>query len=218
MARYVETVYARRYLNDTIERDLDQRFDNATTIERWVVAPYFYGLQYYERTAASPSALPEVVATPPASTEDLLHRNPPDGAPLAVNASDLGPWHVDQDGATWGEAATRVVLRDELNETRSVAAAAGWANDSYYALGRDDGNVTGYVWTHRWDSPAEATEFATAMENFLDRRRTETERYRFRVERLTPETTAVIAGRGGFVGNATATADGNATVAVSVSS
>lgn len=214
MARYVEVSYERSYTNVS---DGD-RFEVASqsTAQRWMLAPYVYGFEYYDRRVDEPANLPDVVAESPTSTEEVLHPDATDGAPLSVTATDLGPWFVERDGTTWGEAGTRVVLWDELPEGRAVAAAGGWANDSHYVFDTE-GSARGHAWVHRWDEPDEATEFASAMETFLDRRRAETDRYRFHVQRVAPETTVVLAGRGGFVDNATVSADGNASVAVSVS-
>lgn len=213
MARYVQVAYERRHLNGS--RDRDRRFDRLTTRERWVTAPYYYGMRYYDRRVDTPRALPRVVADPPASTAQLLHPGYDGWAPLSVNATESGGWRVTDADRTWGELGTRVVLRDELNETRSAAAAGGWANDVHVAFAAGRGNATGHVWVHRWDDPAEADEFERATGRFLDRRRTETDRYRFRFERLAPETTAVVAGRGGFVGNVTVAARSNESVTVS---
>jgi len=108
-------------------------------------------------------------ANPPDSTEQVLH---PDKlaareAPVKVAfpadlAKRLGPgWTVPlQD--TLGEFQLEILLR-EGGASDSKAAAAGWGGDRVALIEGPDGAV-GVVLDTAWDTPADATEFATALD------------------------------------------------------
>ncbi|AFK19776.1 hypothetical protein HFX_2085 [Haloferax mediterranei ATCC 33500] len=210
MAEYVQKAYERRYLDLPSDRR-QTRYDTSSTAERYTFAPYFYGMQYYDRRVDSPSELPAVVRTPRATSEQVLHANGSGTAPLSVVASVNKSVTRTQ---TWGELATRIMLRDSLREERATRATAGWSNDTYYQFGPEGAETVGVVWAHRWDSPTEADQFEDAAKRHLDRQRANTDAYRYRFKRVAPETTVLLAGNETFLDSVAVTASSNESVTV----
>lgn len=212
-AEYVEQQYAARYSAGPVP-DTPDRYENRTTHERYSLAPYFYGRQYFERNVNETGNLSAVAENPPASTEQVLHDTDDTLRELWVRPQYSSEWTASE--APLGELATRVVLRDELPRDRAVAAAEGWGADRLLPIERETGTETGYVWVHRWDAPAEADEFEAAMAAYLDGRRSETDEYEFQLRRLTPETTAVFVSRDGFSDAVSISADSNESVPITI--
>lgn len=213
MPTYLQKAYERRYL-DLPSDHRRTEYNAASTAKRYTLAPYFYGMQYYDRRADSPEELSEVIRTLPATTEQILHTNRSESAPLSVTVSANRSVTKTR---TWGELGTRIMLRDELKRERATRAAAGWSNDTYYQFGTEHAETTGVVWVHRWDSSAEAGQFADATNRYLDRQQANTNKYRYRVERVAPETTVLFAGNETFLNSLAVTASSNKSVTVTAS-
>jgi hypothetical protein len=107
-------------------------------------------------------------ANPPDSTEQVMHptKLDPREAPIEV-VFDRGAAGSDWCAAfedTLGEFQLGILLNDAVGVEKSAAgtAAAGWGGDRVALVDGPDG-VSGVVLDTRWDTPEDATEFATAL-------------------------------------------------------
>jgi hypothetical protein len=134
--------------------------------------PYTTGLQFVLGLQGSGgwAAVDAAYATPPASTEQLLHPDKyvsheavlPIDVPADL-AKRLGPgWSVPLTDSL-GEFQLRIWLRDvgKMSETTATNAAAGWGGDRIVVANGPAG-AWAFALVSRWDSAAEATEFAAA--------------------------------------------------------
>ena len=105
---------------------------------------------------------------PPSSTEQIMH---PDAyfdadepARVRIRAGRvLGPGWRRAAAGTWGELQTRELLA-RAGGGGSAAAAAGWGGDRYELWRSGDRDALVMRW--RWDTPADATEFAERLQAF----------------------------------------------------
>jgi hypothetical protein len=114
-------------------------------------------------------------ARPPASTEQVLHSDKyaTSEAPVGVSfpqdlAKRLGPgWTVGMED-TLGEFQLGVWLKSagKIPDATATAAAAGWGGDRVVLV--THGDRAGAVVDTRWDTPADAAEFAAAAGTTLD--------------------------------------------------
>lgn len=216
MAEHASWQYERAHLNRSTKAELSEWHASATTYERYSRSPYVHGPTYFENRLDDPTNLSAMSDDWPESWEQVLHDTEEGPQELSVEEEySAGRWVVES-GTTQGELVTRLVLREELPAERATGAAAGWGNDKLLRFESAWRNESGYVWIHRWDTSADVDEFADAMSTVLDARRSETDEFEYETWRLTPETTAVVAGKGGFVDTVDVGADSNATVTASV--
>ena len=121
------------------------------------------------QNAGGYSGVNAMFATPPATTEQVLH---PDklaahepGQPVVLPVLRLGAdWRVTlQD--TLGELQLDILLREAggVDPAVSKAATAGWGGDRLALIEGPDG-ATGVVLGTVWDTPQDADEFAAALE------------------------------------------------------
>lgn len=121
------------------------------------------------------AAVDKVYADPPVSTEQVLHPEKYAAHEPAIKvalpkdlAARLGTgWSVDlQD--TMGEFELESWLRSagQVAETTATSAAEGWGGDRIALVSK--GDRSGIVFDTRWDSPADAAEFAAAAQAALD--------------------------------------------------
>lgn len=229
-AVYTQAAYQRRYQNATTTRidTLGETYRNQTTVGRISYGIYYFGAQYVRDRVDDPAEIDSVYDDPPATTEQLLH-GPGAGpeANLPVEIASDGWESASRRRTTFGELFLRGTLATRLSEEAAADAAAGWGTDERLVFTRD--GETGYVWLHRWDDPANATEFRGAFDSYLNRTlnrstvagpdgptagwRGDGETYR--LLRLDDQTTALVAGSPAFVGNTTLRAD-DGTAAVRV--
>ena len=122
-------------------------------------------------SAGGYSGVDALFANPPDSTEQVLHPEKlnPREAPVPVSFPDdlakrLGDgWCVPlQD--TLGELQLRIMLGDAagVDSATAQAAAAGWGGDRVALIDGPDG-ATGVVLDTRWDTDADAGEYAAAL-------------------------------------------------------
>ena len=140
-------------------------------LKETLLFPYEQGLAWVEGLQANGgwAAVNAAYAKPPDSTEQILH---PDKwasheAPIAVTipaglASRLGAGWTMPLTDTLGELQLRIWLEQvgKVPATQAEAAAAGWGGDRL-ALVQKDGTF-GIAVITKWDSPADAAEFAAA--------------------------------------------------------
>ncbi|HET8950688.1 MAG TPA: hypothetical protein VFN44_09255 [Solirubrobacteraceae bacterium] len=116
---------------------------------------------------------------PPASTEQVLHPDkwvrvePPQPVRLRAGAALGGGWKRAA-GGVLGEFQTRELLAD-AGGGGSATAAAGWGGDRYELWRRGSGEACAapcrggstLVVRWRWDTPADETEFATKLRQWV---------------------------------------------------
>jgi hypothetical protein len=102
-------------------------------------------------------------ATPPASTEQVIHPEkylagelPREMRPLAT---PRGARPLVEDSL--GELETRVLLERCVDSTLAASAAAGWDGD-HYTVFTDDRGALVLGWSTAWDSESDAKEFEAA--------------------------------------------------------
>ncbi len=139
--------------------------------------PYLSGVQMVlnARMANGWSGVDALYAKPPASTEQVLHADKyaAGEAPVPVAfpkdlAKRLGAgWSVGMED-TLGEFQLGVWLKSagKVPQATATAAAQGWGGDRVALV--TNGDRAGAVIDTRWDSPAEAAEFAAAAQTTLD--------------------------------------------------
>ncbi|MEO8228294.1 MAG: hypothetical protein ABI628_00880 [Chloroflexota bacterium] len=121
------------------------------------------------------AAVDKLYADPPASTEQVIH---PDKfaahePPIKVDfpkdlATRLGSgWSVDLLDSM-GEFGLETWLKSagKVPQATASAAAEGWGGDRFALV--SNGNRSGIVVDTRWDSPADAAQFAAAAQTTLD--------------------------------------------------
>ena len=225
-AVYTESVYQRRYQNATTTRtdELRQILANRTTVGRISYGIYYYGARHVRDRLDSPAELERVYESPPETTEQLLHgRDAGPQATLPVTAETETYETNPRRRTTFGELFVRETLATQLEPSVAARAAAGWGADERLVFVEETDSETadasGYVWTHRWDTPGDAREFTTAFRRYLNATQNrsvvagpngQTTGWRsdgrtYRLRRLDDRTTALVAGDPGFVANATLT-------------
>ena len=217
-ATYVTDQYTRRYLPQLRLESEQVRswYADASPATKLRLAYYRFGSRYIDQRLSSPTNFSSVYATPPNTTEQLIHglaRNaePPTALPV-VSGNDTGQWARSSEDRL-GELSVRVILDTYLSEQQAADAAAGWGNDHLLQYSNQNVSQSGFVWVLRWDNTWNATQFETAFEQYLDSRATLTndiwmdETVALRIERVDERTLAVFVGPRSFVTNATANGD-----------
>jgi hypothetical protein len=134
---------------------------------------YNQGLAFITELAArgGVDAIDRALEHPPVSTEQINHPERfPNDAPTPIDIPDLsgelGDGWTDLDVMTIGEEWLQLALALRLDGTQSSQAAAGWDGGTYRAW--TDGDEVAVVLSTVWDSEADASQFATAMNSWLD--------------------------------------------------
>jgi hypothetical protein len=236
-AAFVADAYDERYLAGEGSAVVSaERYRSAPSGVKVSLARYYFGSRYVASRFDSSQNVSAVYDDPPRTTEQLLHQ---DANGSDANGSEeprflalqVRPGENRTVGSrtTNGELFTRIALGTELNESRAAEAAAGWGSDelAVVELGRRSVNRS-FVWATRWDSPAEADEFAAALAAYLDSRARQPtagasgaesaiwrdDSLSFRTERVGDETVVLLVGEEPFVRSATVSG-ANASVSIS---
>ena len=146
-------------------------------IEIW---PYTQGLAFVTRLAldGGTAAVDDAFRHPPTTTEQVMHPELyPSDVPSAVDVPDLsgalGPKWGDLDAMDVGEQWLDAMLQLRLDSTTADDATAAWDGGVYRAF--TDGTGVVVAMDTAWDSAADATEFASAMEQWTARGHAPTE-------------------------------------------
>ncbi|MDP9342985.1 MAG: hypothetical protein M3Q23_13040 [Actinomycetota bacterium] len=139
------------------------------TLALW---PYLDGLNFITAMDARGglAAVNHALQDFPVSTEQVMHPDRyPSDTPAPVDIPDLGPslgpgWR-DLDVMQVGEEWLKAMLALRLAAADAADAAAGWDGGLYRAW--TDGPHVAVVLSTRWDSPADADEFAAAASRWL---------------------------------------------------
>jgi len=234
-AVFVADAYDERYLSGNATTVTSrERYRSASSGVKFSIARYYFGGRYVASRFDAPENVSQLYDDPPRTTEQLLHGDANASEEPRFLAVQVRPGENRSLGPrnTNGELFTRIALGTELNESRTAAAAAGWGADELAVVEpeRRSGNRS-FVWATRWDSPAEADEFASAIQAYLDSRAeratagtsgTESDAIwrdgslSFRTERVGDETVVLLVGEEPFVRSATVSG-ANASVSVSTS-
>ncbi|WP_232700733.1 hypothetical protein [Halobacterium wangiae] len=206
-AVYVTDDYTREHLpNLTLQSEhIAQRYAAGSSGDRVVYGQYRFGFEYVNATIDDPADLAAVYDDAPRTTENVLHPGDTDDpAPLDVTTESEEFERVQSPTGRVGELVTRITLRDATGEDRAVNASEGWGNDRVVVFEEDW--ERSIAWVTRWDTSADADEFAAAARTLGN----ETDTEAFRTTRLDDETVVVFAGSESFV--ETASASGNVTI------
>jgi hypothetical protein len=144
--------------------------DAPPVVRDHLIQPYMAGLALCRAVWArgGASALRDAWASPPESTEQVLHpeRFFAREAPRRVAprlSPPAGAWQLAE--GTLGELLLRSLL-----EPGAESAAEGWGGDGWRLY--DVRSRTLLLWRSEWDSPADAREFQTALRARFERRAT----------------------------------------------
>ena len=128
--------------------------------------PYVEGTEFV-RAAVKRGGWSEVDRlwkNPPASSSEIMHGSPypsPVKNLLPSNAGSLVPGYRLVYMDTLGEWTLRFLLARALPEEEAAAAAEGWRGDRIAFV--TSGGKMGYLWRIRFDEPASAARFETAL-------------------------------------------------------
>jgi hypothetical protein len=137
-------------------------------IQESLIFPYLSGAEFIHQFQQRERGKAPYGAAMPTSTEQVMH-------PSAYFASRDAPTRVTLPaprGATevyqndLGEFAIRVFIYEHAqDQNEAVRAAAGWDGDRYMLLDTPKGK--GIAWLTVWDSPVDAAEFSSAMQDVI---------------------------------------------------
>jgi hypothetical protein len=147
------------------------------------IFPYNQGLSFVTALHDSGgfSSVNAAFHNPPASTEQILHPALyPSDTPVAVTLPDL----LSALGSGWrevshnkmGEWYDYLILARGVNasarqsESTAQEAAAGWGGDDYIVFHQDADNQTVFVMKTVWDTPNDATQFASTFQQYATTR------------------------------------------------
>jgi hypothetical protein len=143
--------------------------------------PYNQGASFVMNTFEQGgwSAVDKIYKDPPVSTEQILHPDLyPSDTPIPVDlpelTSVLGDGWREVSRNQMGEWYTYLILARAVNEsarlddTTAQDATAGWGGDEYLVLHNDATDSTAFVMKTVWDTPKDAEEFATALQQYAD--------------------------------------------------
>lgn len=121
------------------------------------------------------AAVDAAYASPPASTEQVLHpERYPKAAPVSMDAPDpaatLGSSWREVSHAVLGERNIRAMLETELSAPKADEAAFGWGGDGYRVYEQASTGARVLIWIASWDGLHDAGEFATAFREYADAR------------------------------------------------
>lgn len=148
--------------------------------------PYVEGTAFVRalklRSPGDWSTVDAAFATPPASTEHILHpeRYVAQDTPVAVTLPDARSLAAEYRAVhrdVLGELGLRLYLEEAIPESQARAAAAGWGGDQLVLYEKTAGSASppaladiALAGRTAWDTEADATEFAAAAESALERR------------------------------------------------
>lgn len=148
--------------------------DTPEIIGSELLFPYEAGMTFVTELVAAGGwqRVNDAFATPPASTEQVLHPEKylAGEMPLEVSLVDSstllgGDWAVAKEGVM-GEFYLGKFLDQQVSSRRATAAAAGWGGDAYTVYQHKTSGEFALTLKIAWDSAEEAAEFAVAFDDF----------------------------------------------------
>jgi hypothetical protein len=161
----------------TAEIPTDQLDAAPSIIRESLLFPYSQGAAFVSalREEGDWGRVDEAYATPPTSTEQILHPEKylSGEQPVPIDVPDiaaaLGNGWTQLDDNAFGEFQLRVLLAGQSDSADNAdAAAAGWGGDRYRVA--TNGDQTAVVWTSTWDSSNDAAEFAESLARYDEQR------------------------------------------------
>jgi hypothetical protein len=138
-------------------------------IQETLLFPYINGADFSRRFKAQrPGRLP--FDSLPVSTEQLMHDSAYFGSKPDLPSQITLP-HIagSVDENNFGEFGTRLFLYQHLrDQDRSIRASNGWDGDRYALVKTPQGNAL--VWVTAWDTPGDAAEFMSALDDVMVKR------------------------------------------------
>jgi len=140
-----------------------------TVIQETLLFPYINGADFIRRfKAREPGKLP--LTDMPISSKQLMHDSAfftkTRDVPSEITLPSI-PGVVDQN--VFGEFGTRLyIYQHTKNQDLSIRASNGWDGDRY-ALVKTPGGY-GLVWATVWDTPGDAAEFMSAIDQVMRER------------------------------------------------
>jgi hypothetical protein len=157
--------------------DSDVLSDAPPAIANRLLFPYEAGADFVRTlyNAGDYPALDAAWATPPQSTEQILHPEKflADEGPSLVTLPDLlpvlgGDWTLAEENVL-GEFMLGQYLAQQLNETQVETAVSGWGGDRF-AIYTNEGEESFLMLLHTvWDTTDDSTEFAALYPNYPTR-------------------------------------------------
>jgi hypothetical protein len=133
--------------------------------------PYVAGLDLAARARARGgyAAIDALYASPPISTEQVLHpekllgeeRDHPREITVKLEGEALSGYRVTGTDIL-GELGAKLVLKQSIPKDEAARAAAGWDGDRFLVLEKD-GGLPGLLLASVWDTPEDAEEAAAAL-------------------------------------------------------
>jgi hypothetical protein len=141
-------------------------------LKELLIFPYLSGAEFMRRFQAERPGQTPYGANMPISTEQILHAPAYFGArkeepidPILPTPSGGEVLYTDN----MGEFETRLFLFQFLqDQNEAVRTAAGWRGDRYAVIRTPRGD--GIVWLSMWDSPVQAAQFGSDMEQIVGKR------------------------------------------------
>lgn len=138
-------------------------------IQETLLFPYLSGAEFVRRfKEKDPGQLP--TSHMPVSTEQVMHESaffgPKPDMPTGVTLPPIAGTIYSND---LGEFGTRLFLYQHLkDQNAAVRGAEGWDGDRYDVIRTAAGN--GIVWVTVWDTPTDAAEFVSALQDAMAKR------------------------------------------------
>jgi hypothetical protein len=138
-------------------------------IQESLLFPYLSGAEFMHQFQMREHGKQPFGAALPTSTEQVIHPSAyfstPRDVPTRVTLpAPHGATDVYQNNL--GEFSTRVFIYQHVqDQNEAVRSAQGWDGDRYMVLKTPKGD--GLVWVTVWDSPVDAAEFTSAMEDVI---------------------------------------------------
>jgi len=205
-AVYVTDQYTREHLNVTLQSEhIAERYEAGSSGDRIVYSQYYFGSPVRERQHRRSCAdLADVYDDAPRTTENVLHPGRPTNSPARRDHRHRGVRARAVADRSCGRTRHAHHAPRRHRKPQAVNASEGWGNDRVVVF--EDGWERSVAWVTRWDTAADADEFAAAARTLGN----ETDTEAFRTTRLDEETVVVFAGTESFV--ETASASGNVTI------
>jgi len=137
-------------------------------IQETLLFPYINGADFVRRfKTREPGALP--FDKLPVSTEQLMHDSAYFGAaPDVPSEIALPTIRGTIDENDFGEFGTRLFIYSHTrDQDGAIRASNGWDGDRYALVGTPAGNAL--VWVSVWDTPGDAAEFVSAIDDVMAR-------------------------------------------------
>lgn len=159
-------------------------FDSAPAfLQQDFLFPYLNGMSFVESLYEQGGwqAVDQAYSEPPQSTEQILHpERYPSDRPLKIELPDLstvlGSGWEQIDAGALGEWYSYLVLAHGSNpqarlvDSAARKAAEGWGGDAYQVLYNQTSGQSVLVLKSTWDSPRDASEFASALQEYAQKR------------------------------------------------